>query len=572
MKILGINSFFEHPAVALIVDGELIFAIEDERLTRVKHGRVFSPYSTYLPYASIHKALDFAGIQASDIDQVAYSYNRWKHLTGSVTGCLAGNRILPLRGEMSAFAAASNVKRELREALMLNVRYRDKWHRPDFAAIPFREWDHHISHAASAFYCSGFESSLVVVSDGSGEKACTTIYEGRGKALRKIGRMNMPNSLGLLYSFVTEHLGFQPFGDEYKVMGLAAYGKPSMLAEIRRLVTKLSGGRYKIDFKALRQLDRILGPARSARDPITSHHENLARSLQHCLEDILLHVVGYHLARTKQKNLCVAGGTFLNCVANHKVISALKIEGFFAQPAAHDAGTAIGAAALSWISRGGQPQIKYNSMLLGTAWTDKEIEATLHDSNIAYRKVPEGSLASEVADLLHREKVVAYFQGRMEFGPRALGARSFLASPKSAKTRERLNIIKAREQFRPLAPIVTEEAFETYFEGRPNRYMMLAVPAKDLTKDVAPAVVHADGTSRAQTVRRQDDEMLHEILCQFQQRSGIPILVNTSLNTRGKPIDENPADALATAYCSGVDCLVIGSFVVEIPRSQPAGQ
>ncbi|WP_208354240.1 carbamoyltransferase [Pseudaestuariivita rosea] len=570
MIILGINSFFEHPAVALLKDGELVFAIEDERLTRVKHGRSFSPYSTYVPYASIFKALEFADIKVSDIDQVAYSYDPWRHLIASLHGCMTGKRILSFRGELNAYMAARNVKKELSEGLTLDVRYLNRWGRKDFQKIPFKNWDHHLSHAASTFFCSGFESSLVVVSDGSGENACTSVYVGEGSTLKKFAQIDMPNSLGLLYSFVTGHLGFQPFGDEYKVMGLAAFGKPTMKQELNKLVHKVDGGRYTVDFERLKNLTPLLGLPRRACDPIEQRHKDLARSLQSVFEDTLMYVVAYHMGATRQKNLCVAGGTFLNCVANYKLLSTIDIDGFFAQPAAHDAGTAIGAAALSWVAAGGQPQIEYDSMLLGTEWSDQQIGMMLKDTNLSYRKLQPNELASTIGDLLAKEYVTAYFGGRMEFGPRALGARSFLASPRSARTQERLNIIKAREQFRPLAPLVREQDYDTYFEGRPNRYMMLAVNAKPRTHEVAPAIVHADGTSRVQIVRKSEDHMLHSILSEFHDRTGIPILVNTSLNTRGRPIDESPVDAIATAFCSGVDYLVLGSYLIDTRRG--AGQ
>lgn len=569
MKIIGINSFFEHPSVALVVDGELVFAIEDERLTRVKHGKAYSPYTAYLPYSSIYKALEFANLKASDIDEVAYSYDRRLHLVASVYGCLTNKRFSSLRQELAAYSSAGNVKRELIEAPALSSRYTDRWQQDDFARVRYREWGHHLSHAASAFFCSGFEKSLVVVADGSGEHACTSIYVGSGATMKKSTSIALPHSLGFLYSFVTKHLGFQPFGDEYKVMGLAAYGEQTMMDEMWQLARPEKDGRYSVDIRRLTRLSDILGPARAPTDELSQRHQDIARSLQACLEELLLHVVTHHLKDTGQRNLCVAGGTFLNCVANHRLAAELDIDGFFVQPAAHDAGTAIGAAALSWIANGGAPQLSYGSMLLGTEWSDDAIEAALKDAAVNYRVVPRAALAEEVARLLYQEKVVAFFQGRMEFGPRALGARSFLASPRSASTRERLNIIKSREQFRPLAPIVREEDFVTYFDGRPNRYMMLAIPAKDAAVKTAPAVVHADGTSRVQVVRRQDDSLLHDILSAFSRESGIPILVNTSLNVKGRPIDESPFDALASAFCSGVDSLVIGSFVVDVATSMP---
>lgn len=570
MNILGINSFFENPSVALVVDGELVFAIEDERLTRVKHGRAYTPYSAYLPYNSIYAALKFAGLKASAIDEVSYSYNRHRHLVASVVGCLTGRRLKSLRQEMAAYHTIKNVYRELLENHTLSTRYGDLWQRGDFRRAKYREWDHHLTHAASAFFCSGFDRGLVVVADGRGEDSCTSVYVGNGSKLSRVTSIDLPHSLGFLYSFFTQHLGFQPFEDEYKVMGLAAYGEPEFMPQMSRLVRLVPEGRYRLDAQAVRRLSDVLGPARKPGEEITQYHRNLARSLQTSLEDALVHVISHHLESTGERNLAVAGGVFLNCVANAKLARLPGVDAFFAQPAASDAGTAIGAAALTWIERGGAAQLRYSSMLLGTEWSDRAIEAALKESSLPYRLVPCDKLAEETAGLLDDECVVAFFQGRMEFGPRALGARSFLASPRSPRTRERLNIIKGREQFRPLAPLVLEEEYDKYFDGRPNRYMMLAVQARDRARQRAPAIVHADGTSRVQVVRRQDDALLFDILTAFAAKSGVPILINTSLNVRGKPIDESPVDALASAVCSGVDAIVIGSYIADLRTARSA--
>jgi len=570
MNILGINSFFEHPSVALIVDGELVFAIEEERLTRVKHGKAYSPYTAYLPYASIYAALKFSGLNAADITNVAYSYNGAKHIRASITGALGGRRIKSLRQEIAAYMSLKNVRRELVENHILPVRYHDFWRRGDFASARFQEWDHHLSHAASAFYCSGFDRSLVIVADGRGEGSCTSVYIGNGGKLTKIASVDLPHSLGFLYSHLTYHLGFQPFEDEYKVMGLAAYGEPEFSSEMAQIIELLPEGRYRLNSSATSNLGGLLGPVRKSWEPLEQRHKNIARSVQGALEEALEHVVSHHLAQTGERNLCVAGGTFLNCVANARLSLLPAVDGFFVQPAAHDGGTAIGAAALTWSAAGKSPQLRYSSMLLGTEWSDEAIERALKETNLAYSRRSNQELIDETAKLLHDEYVVAFFQGRMEFGPRALGARSFLASPRSARTRERLNIMKAREQFRPLAPLVLDEHFDTYFEGRQNRYMMLAVKAKEATQISAPAIVHADGTSRVQVVREQDDKLLFAILTGFASKSGLPILINTSLNIRGKPIDESPIDAVASAVCSGVDAIVIGSFIVDLKRGREA--
>lgn len=564
MNILGINSFFEHPAVALLVEGELAFAIEDERLTRIKHGKRYSPYSSYLPYLSICSALDHAGLRAKDIHEVAYSYNRWHHLTASMKGCLMGQRLSPLREELSAFRSVVNLKKSLIRGYEIPHRYCKIWQPGDFEGARYSEWNHHLSHAASAFYCSGYRRALVVVSDGSGEQACLSVYRGEEANLTLIKQFNLPHSLGFLYSFVTKHLGFEPFSDEYKVMGLSAYGEHSFKSAFKQLVSLEANGHYRVNIRKLQNLESLLGSARSPEAPLLQTHKDIARSLQITLEESLEHVVRYYLKVSGEKNLCVAGGTFLNCVANAKLAQLDSVNEFFAQPAAHDAGTAIGAAALSWVRQGGHHQIRYSSMFLGTEWSDDATRAALEDARIPYEIASEiDDIAEQAASFLAEEKVIAFFQGRMEFGPRALGARSFLASPRSARTRERLNIIKGREQFRPLAPLVQGEAFDQYFDGYPNQYMMLAVQTHDLTRKVAPAIVHTDGTSRVQVVYQLDNPLLYKILSKFKEKTGIPILINTSLNVRGKPIDESPVDALGSAICSGVDAIIFGKVIAE---------
>jgi carbamoyltransferase len=562
MKILGINSFFEHPAVALLVDGELVFAIEDERLTRIKHGKSYTPYKTYLPVDSIHAALKFADLKLGDIDEIAYSYDRWRHLA-SLWGCFTGHRLSTFREEMAAFRSVSNIKVSLSSGYEIPRRYRDRLDPAYFSQIPLRAWDHHRSHAASAFFCSGFEQALIFVADGSGENACTSVYVGEGRTLKKIRQISLADSLGFFYSFITEHLGFEPFSDEYKVMGLAAYGNDAYAAEMREILPILPDGGYRVDRKRLRNLAPLIGPARLQGEPLTQQHKDIAKSAQARLEQAVEAIVLAAIRQTRINRICVAGGTFLNILVNARLAALPAVSDMFVQPAAHDAGTAIGAVALSNIHHGGAAQLSYSSMFLGTEPTADEIERYLKVSGVAYSIL--GDAPTEIAELLDRENIVALYRGRMEFGPRALGNRSLLASPVSEKTRVKLNDLKVREQFRPLAPLVMAERFDDYFRGEKNRYMMFTVEVKDEVKASIPAVTHADGTARAQVVYKEHDPFLHELLAQFERRQGLPILINTSLNVRGKPIDESPYDAMASFYTSGVDYLVMGRYLIEHP-------
>lgn len=571
MIILGINSFFEHPAVALLRDGELVFAIEDERLTRIKHGKHYTPYQTYVPFDAMHAALSSEGLSSRDLDGIAYSYDSRRHLRSSLLGTLLGHRYSTLREELAAYRSAANVHTVLTSSFEIPYRYRDRLCADDLAKVPYREWDHHLSHAASALFCSGFDEALVVVSDGSGEQACTTIYTGHGDKLKKVKEIPLPHSLGLFYSFITRHIGFEPFSDEYKVMGLAAYGKPSFKQEMDRLVSLTPNGGYRLDNVAMRGLDTLLGPPRRPEEPLEDRHRDIAHSAQARLEEILEYLVRHHLRATGMSKLCLAGGTFLNCVANGRLATLTEVENIFVQPAAHDAGTAIGAAALSWIHAGGAPQLKYESYCLGTAYGDKEIETTLQQARANYIRLDDNDAAQQVANLLVAERTLAMFRGRMEFGPRALGHRSIIASPRSARTREKLNDLKVREQFRPLAPIVTSEAFDELFSGMPNRYMMMTSYVRDDARERIPAAVHADGTARVQIIRLKDDPFLHDVLTRFGEHTGTPVLINTSLNVRGKPIDESPTQALSSFYTSGLDFLLIGSFLVNrISRNDEA--
>jgi carbamoyltransferase len=560
--ILGINSYFEHPAVALIEDGSVLFAAEEERFTGIKHGRRYSPFSGFLPINSIYRALEYTGRRASDVTEIAYSYHRWQHLR-SLHGCLTGRRLSSLRDELSAFASLANLPHALRSGYDIPHRYRTLMPPEEFAATPFREWPHHLAHAASAFFCSGWDKALVVVADGAGENACTSVYEGTGSSLRRLGEEVLPNSLGHFYSAVTQHLGFEPFGDEFKVMGLAAYGEPRYEREVGGAIILLNDGRYTVDLAALQAFPRTLPGRRSPVEPVTQVQMDIAKSAQVRLEQALMHVIGHYRQTTGLRRLCLAGGTFLNCVANGKIAATGWFDEIFVQPAASDAGTAMGAAALSTIRRGGPAQLSYSSFSLGTDYASAKLDAVLSASGTSAEKVSPDAAIDRVADSLARGDVCAVFRGRMEFGPRALGMRSLLASPLDPGMRDRLNRTKGREGFRPVAPIVTAAGFDRYFDGHRDPYMLFTSKVRPEVAEEVPSAVHVDGTARVQTVGPDDDPFLHELLSAFGQRTGHPMLINTSFNTRGKPIVEDPAEALACFLANDVQVLLLGDFLVE---------
>jgi carbamoyltransferase len=564
MNILGINSFFEHPAVALISDGKLVFAIEDERLTRIKHGRKYSPYQTYVPFQAIYSALNSQNMTFKDINEIAYSYDRWAHLR-SIWGCFINRRRSSFRQEISAFRAASNVLPSIKSGFEIPHHTKQIMSPDDLSNVRYKEWNHHLSHAASTFFCSGFSESLIIVSDGSGENVTTSIYLGKDRYLKKVAASILPHSLGFFYSCITQHLGFEPFSDEYKVMGMAAYGKDLYRQQMQELVSVKPNGLYAINAKKLFSLAPLLGTEREYNNTLTQEHFDIARSAQVRLEEVLEHIMLHFMKKHQTVNLCLAGGTFLNILANARLVSNPIVKNYFIQPASHDAGTAIGAAALSWVQSGGCPQLAWESMFLGTEYSDSEIEESLKQASLPYKKLSLSESIQTLAKLLSDEKIIALHRGRLEFGPRALGNRSLLASPRSTKIRAKLNSLKVREQFRPLAPLITSDSFETYFEGLPNRYMMLTVKARDIAKTKIPAVVHHDGTARAQVIYKEHDSYLYDLLKAFEARSEVPVLINTSLNVRGKPIDESPYDSLSSFFTSGIDYLMMGSYLVKNP-------
>jgi carbamoyltransferase len=562
MIIVGINSFFEHPAVAVIAGGDVLFAVEDERFTGIKHGRKYSPHRTYLPVDALYAALKGCGFTAADVNEIAYSYNRWDHLR-SLSNCFTGRGLSSFREVMTAFSSLINVREALSRGYEIPVRYGAVLDSATLGRIDYREWNHHRSHAASSFFCSGFDESLVVVCDGAGEHTATSVYVGRGRELLPIANAKMPHSLGILYSMVTKHLGFEPFGDEFKVMGLAAYGEPLYADAFRQLVRLDAEGAYHVDLRALWNLEHLLGPARPPDTELEQRHRDIARSVQERLEQALEHVVAHHLQTTGLRRLCLAGGTFMNCVVNGRLARLSRIDDIFVQPASHDAGTAIGAAALSWIRRGGAPQLQFSSAALGTEYSDDEVACFLNRAGVRYHPLADDELITEIASRLAAGQIGGIFRGRMEFGSRALGMRSVLASPLDADMRDRLNLLKSREEFRPVAPIVTAEAFTRFFDGYSSRYMSFTSFARDEAKRVIPSAVHIDGTARVQTVWEHHDAFLHALLCRFETLTGVPVLINTSLNVCGRPIVESLQEALACLYITQMDFLVLGHFLVE---------
>ena len=541
MRVLGINAIFHDPSAALIVDGRVVAAAEEERFSRRKHGKRPVPFSAWeLPELSAAWCLQEAGLRPGDLDAVAYSFDPalcrdpeslgvndpWDHL-----------RVDYARRAPQFLATAL----------------------PGLDPDHVRFVPHHEAHAASAGL-SVPEDSAVLVLDGRGEAASHLAGAYRDGELETFRCQELPHSLGLLYEDLTRHLGFMHSSDEYKVMALASYGRPRFLDILRELVKADGAGGFTVD-----RIDwDALAKARAADGEMTEAHADLASSVQVRLEEVMLDLARWtYEASGGLKTLTMAGGTALNCVANARIAAEGPFERVWVQPAAGDAGTALGAALAI-----GNKNVPFGSAALGRGWTDDELEAELKRAAVPYTR-PE-SIAAEAAAVLARNGIVAWYQGRSEYGPRALGHRSLLAHPGDRDTQTRMNDVKGREQFRPIAPMVRAERFHDIFEGvYPSPYMLFVHKVKPEWRDRIPAVTHVDGTARVQTVHTETEPVVAAMLAEFEQLTGLPVVVNTSLNTAGRPMVDTPREALELFGSAPVDLLAIGPFAVH--RSQVYG-
>lgn len=571
MYTLGINAVFHDSAACIVKDGHLLAAAEEERFTRIKHGKRPVPFSTYeLPFNAVDFCLQTAGIHLSEVDHVAYSFDPSFLLEGEDVPALV---TLPLQappvhdeqpgsvypGWDSLFLSyLTNAPNQLVDGWPHHLQKRFAGSKTsDF------QWhyvEHHLAHAVSAFFPSPYHNAAVLTLDGRGELASTAYYAGRGTSMEKLRTVNMPHSLGMLYEAVTTHLGFLHSSDEYKVMALASFGKPAFVEEFRSIVAADDYGGYTI--KDL-NLEQRFGKARRRDEPLTQQHYDIAHSLQLVLQETVLKLVGWLHTQTQMENLCMAGGVSLNCVMNAVVRDSGPFKHVWIQPAAGDAGTALGAAL--WVDAN-EPEandrvLKMDHAYWGPGYDDEEIERFLRWSKVPYRRLD--NITTDTAQMLAEDKIVAWFQGRMEFGPRSLGSRSILASPISPAMQQRLNNIKDREDFRPVAPVVLEDDAPEWFEdAQPSPFMLFVNKVRQDKASRIPAVRHVDGTARIQTVNKLQHSEYYELLVEFKKITGVPVLVNTSFNTRGEPIVCTPRDAIECFWTSPVDALVIGPFVL----------
>lgn len=541
MYILGINGGVRHGyqdvSATLIKDGKVIVAMEEERLNRIK----FSPGQ--LPERSIAECLKYAGIQIHDIDIVASHGITW------------GPEYAQKLGDYFNFT---------------------------FGYCPGIEFvHHHDAHAASAFFASGFEEAMVLTLDASGDGTSAQLSVGKGRDIILFKRILRPDSIGIFYSIITQLCGFTRDSDEYKLMGLAAYGDKARF-DFSKMIS-FSDGNLHFDAEYLKPLQpgtpqpikqemafssKLLnefGPKRLKSEPITQHYKDIAASAQKILEDVIIEIVKYFYHETGLRKICLAGGVALNCLANQKIMNLDFIDEIYVQPAASDAGISMGAAMLVSARHGLRPE-RIDSALLGMEYTDDEIEKTLKEINVRYSRVENPAIES--ARLVADNKVIGWFQGRMEFGPRALGARSILANPAMPDVKNIINAkIKYREAYRPFCPSVIEEDAPVYFLGKAKKapFMNITFDVVDEIKSKIPGIVHADGTARIQTVSRDSQPLYYEFLTELKKLTGHPVVVNTSFNTNNEPIVASPTDAVATFYRSGLDALSIGSFLIMKP-------
>ncbi len=585
MYILGISCFYHDSAAALIKDGVIIAAAQEERFTRKRHDFNF-------PAQAMAYCLREAGITAKDLAYVAFYDKPLVKFERILETYLA----TAPKGIQSFLMA---MPLWLREKLWIPSLIEDNLGEQ----IPLIYPEHHESHAASAFYPSPFERAAFLTMDGVGEWATTSFGVGERNVLTMKGELNFPHSIGLLYSAFTYFTGFKVNSAEYKVMGLAPYGEPRFVRQILdHLIDLKEDGSFRMDMQYFdycaglrmtneRFADLFGGPAREPESKLTQREMDLARSLQEVTEEIMLRQARHVHKETGEKYLVLAGGVALNCVGNGRVLREGPFEDLWIQPAAGDAGGALGAALFAWHGYLGKDRTvsgdgkdSQRGSYLGPVYSDEEIEHYLQMNEIVYRKVPPGELAEQTADLIAQESVIGWFQGRMEFGPRALGSRSIIGDARSTKMQSIMNLkIKFRESFRPFAPSVLEERVSEYFQiDRPSPYMLLVAGVNEdrripmtaeqeqlfgidklnVAKSDLPAVTHIDYSARIQTVSRETHPLYYDLISAFARKTGCPVIINTSFNVRGEPIVCRPEEAFKCFMRTEMDYLVMGNFII----------
>ena len=594
MNILGISAFYHDSAACLVQDGKIVSAAQEERFTRKKHDFSF-------PKNAIHYCLEDSGLKGKDLDFVAFYDKPFIKFERILETYLAYAPV-GIKSFIKAMPLWIKNKLWIKELICKELDY------DGILIFP----EHHESHAASAFFPSPFQEAAFLTIDGVGEWATASVGVGKDNEIRLLSEIHFPHSLGLLYSAFTYYTGFKVNSGEYKVMGLAPYGQPKYKDLIlHELMDLKEDGSFKLNMKYFnycagltmtnKRFEKLFGGSpRKPESRLTQRHMDLARSVQEVTEEVVLRMARYVYKQTKQKNLCLAGGVALNCVANGRILRESPFENIWIQPAAGDAGGALGAALYGWYQYlenirivDGKKDFQQGSYL-GPKFENGRIKDYLEKNNIPYSLLRDEELPEKIADLIADQKVIGWFQGRMEFGPRALGGRSILGDARSPKMQETMNLkIKFRESFRPFAPSVTKERVSEFFEiDRESPYMLLVAPVKKeirrelsdkeqklsgfdrlkIVRSSIPAITHVDCSARLQTVNKDHNRLYHQMIAKFDEKYGCPVIINTSFNIRGEPIVCTPEDAYMCFMRTNMDYLVMANFLIEKKEQKPLGK
>ena len=567
--VLGIGGLVIDASAALLGDGEIVAAAEEERFSRLKFQGMLQAGG--LPRKSIQYCLDRAGITIDDVDHVGYFFRPYNEFANQLWFDAKRSLRNPVLGAFYMFQKAEIFKAHLKGIQLLQMQRRNGPARVHYV-------EHHRTHAATCHYLSGLEESAILVIDAIGEIASTSWYHARGTEMERLRSINYPHSLGMLYAQVTRYCGFKPWADEYKLMGLASFGEPEYLEEFRKIVVSKPRGEYRINYDylqpALRGPDLLgerfystFGPARGRREAVDRHYTNVAASMQCRLEEVALDMANEIHRITKTDVLGVSGGVALNCSMTGRLHRDSPFKRIVTDNSSGDAGSSLGAALYVWHNVLGNPLRSEipNHAYLGPTYSREDILAAIKAAKCStFVELREDELLDRTAQFIHDGEIVGWFQGGMEWGPRALGARSILADATNPEMKDILNRwVKHREEFRPFAPTVLEEDAPDYFEmdsGSP--YMTVVYRVRPEKQKIIPAVTHVDGTARVQTVSASDHARYYGLIMSFKRLTGVPVVVNTSFNVMGEPIVCTPADAIRCFYGTGIDRLAIGDFVI----------
>lgn len=580
MYILSLNAYHGDASAAIFKNGELLAATEEERIRRVKHW-------AGLPVEAAKFCLQEAGISLAEVDYLAVSRDpKAKILEKAVYALRSWTAFGALQNRASNSLKITKIIQDLARAIGDNNDYASGRVAAAYPSVKFIE--HHRSHLASTFFASPFEEAALLSIDGFGDFTSTMRAVGRGNRMEVMDSVSYPHSLGVFYTAFTQFLGFPHYGDEYKVMGLAPYGQPSLLDQVRDVVYLKNNGLFQLDAKYFRhfregvsmsweegaphieplfsnEFIRKFGPARQKDEPLTDYHRDLAASVQRVCEEVIFHIANDLQRRTGLKNLCVAGGVAQNSVANGKLVQNTGFDRIFIPPAGHDAGTAVGAGMYLYHQMLDNPRRPFrHHAYTGAIFSDEEIEAYLERRQVVFERLTDAQIYDLVTDCLLNAGVVGWFQGRAEFGPRALGNRSILADPRRADAKDLLNAkIKRRESFRPFAPSILMEHVADYFEQNDSvPFMEKVFLIKPDKRTLIPAVTHIDGTGRLQTVEQGDNPRYYALIRRFYEKTGVPVLLNTSFN-ENEPIVNAPEHALECYLRTKMDMLVMGNIVIK---------